>query len=331
MRRAARAGLFVGLLLIAPLSLADSDTTALVTVGESSLTSAEVEQRLRALAPFQLQALGSSPEKVRLNFVQNQVVPELLYVEESKRRKLEEGQNVADRIRDVLRQALERDVREKITKEQPVTPDEIKEYYNQNSHKFNTPQRIKLWRILVADEATATKILSEVSGGGVKSTVLWTKLARDKSLDKATSMRDGDLGFVHPDGKTETPSVRVDPALFTAAQKLKDGQLVPKPVKEGERWAVVWRRGSMPAVTRTLAQEERTIRQILMRNKLKEGLDEVVAKLEREAKITKNPGLLSFVGIDPLGDLTERARPGIIPRHKPATPISPRASERGLR
>lgn len=330
MRRAARVGLFVGLLLAAPLSRADSDT-ALVRVGESTLTSAEVEQRLRALAPFQLKSLGSTPEEVKRKFVQAQVVPELLYVEESKRRKLEEGRNVSDRIRDVLRQALQTDVREKITKEKPVTPDEIKVYYKENAHKFNTPQRIKLWRILVGDEAAATKILSEVSGGGVKSTVLWTKLARDKSLDKATSMRDGDLGFVHPDGKTETPSVRVDPALFTAAQKLKDGQLVPQPVKEGERFAVVWRRGSMPAVTRTLAQEERTIRQILMRNKLRDGLEAVVKQLQKDAAITKNTSLLSFVGVDPMGDLTERARPGIVPRHKPATPISPRASERGLR
>jgi peptidyl-prolyl cis-trans isomerase C len=331
MRLAARIGLFAFLALAAPLARADSDTTVLVRVGESTMTAAEVEQRLRALAPFQLQSLGANPKEARHNFVQQQIVPELLYTEESKRRKLEEKQPVADRIRDVLRQALENEIRETIAKEKPVTPQEIQAYYDENSHRFNTPKRIKIWRILVADEAAANKILAEMRNAGVTGTVRWTQFTREQSLDKATAMRDGDLGFVHPDGKTETPEVRVDPALFEAADKVKDGQLFSTPVKEGERFAVIWRRGSMPAVTRTVAQEERTIRQILMRTRLEEGLAEVSQKLEKESKQSKNTSLLSFLDIDPMGDLVERARPGVVPRHKPATPLSPRASERGLR
>lgn len=331
MRLAARFGLFAFLALAAPLARADADTTVLVRVGDSSTTAAEVEQRLRALAPFQLQNLGKTQQEARRNFVDQQIVPELLYVEESKRRKLEEKQSVADRIRDVLRQALEKEISESIAKDKPVTPQQIQAYYDENAHRFNTPKRIKIWRILVADEAAATKILTEMRGAGVTGTVRWTKFARDQSLDKATSMRDGDLGFVHPDGKTETPEVRVDPALFEAADKVKDGELFSTPVKEGERFAVIWRRGSMPAVTRTVAQEERTIRQILMRTRLEEGLNEVSEKLMKGAVQSKNLGLLSFLDIDPMGDLVERARPGVVPRHKPVTPLTPRASERGLR
>ncbi|MEZ4223403.1 MAG: peptidyl-prolyl cis-trans isomerase [Polyangiaceae bacterium] len=330
MKSAARLGLLLSLGLVAPLSRADTDAVV-VRVGDASLTASELEQRMRAMAPFQLQSLGASPAEVRRTYVNEQAVVELLYVEEAKRRKLEQTPVVADRIREVLRQALEAEIRDEITKSNPVTPREIKAYYDENTHRFNTPARIKLWRILVDSEAEAQQILTDVRQSKLKGTVVWTQKAREKSLDKATSMRDGDLGFVHPDGKTETPEVRVDPALYAAADKVKDGEMVTTPVKEGERYAVIWRRGSMPAVERTLEQEERSIRQILMREKLQSGMNDVLAKLEKGAVTGKNTALLSYVDIDPMGDLSERARPGIVPRHKPATPLSPRASERGLR
>ena len=48
--------------------------------------------------------------------------------------------------------------------------------------------------------------------------------------------------------------MRVDPGLFAAADKVKDGELVKEPVKEGTKFAVIRRRGSLEASTRTLDQ-----------------------------------------------------------------------------
>ena len=102
-----------------------------------------------------------------------------------------------------------------------------------------------MWRILTDDEALAKKILSESKGvDGIKR---WSQFARDSSLDKATHLRNGDLGFIHADGNTDTPTLRVDPALFAAADKLRDGELAAEPIKEGTHFAVIWRRGSMKA------------------------------------------------------------------------------------
>jgi len=58
----------------------------------------------------------------------------------------------------------------------------------------------------------AKRIIAESQGAG--GPARWRNFARDNSLDAATKLRDGDLGFVRPDGSTETPQLRVDPLAF---------------------------------------------------------------------------------------------------------------------
>lgn len=299
-----------------------------LTVGESSMTVAEIERRLSSIPHFQLAQFGKTPAEIRKGFVEKVLVPELLYVEEARRRKLEAAPGTRDRIRDALRQATEMELREAANS---VSPEEIKSYYDENRHRFNTPRRIKLWRILVRDEAAAKKILGAVKGSELEGANRWNKHARDDSIDKSTNMRDGDLGFVSPDGQTEMPQLRVDPALFTAAEKVKDGELVPEPVKEGDNWAVVWRRGSLEAVNRTLAQEAPAIRQILSRQKVSGQVTELAKKLQAEQVKNVSHELLSYVNVDPSGDVGARQRPGVIPRHRARAPGAPQRDERGLR
>jgi peptidyl-prolyl cis-trans isomerase C len=54
--------------------------------------------------------------------------------------------------------------------------------------------------------------------------------------------------------------VRFDPVLFAAAARVKDGEMVGEPVKEGDAFAVVWRRGTLPAVRRSVEEEASAIR-----------------------------------------------------------------------
>lgn len=309
-------------------SAADGKSDVAVTVGTSSMTVAEVEKRLAAIPHFQLAQFGKTPSEIRKAFVEKVLVPELLFVEEAKRREVEKGPATRDRVRDALRQAMEAELKEAANS---VSPDEIKSYYDENKHRFNTPRRIKLWRILVKDEAAAKKIIAGVKPTEVTAAERWNKHARDDSLDKSTNMRDGDLGFVTPDGQTEMPQLRVDPALFVAAEKVKDGELVPEPVKEGERFAVVWRRGSLEAVNRTLSQEAPAIRQILARQKVSNQVGDLAKKLQGEHVKNVSYELLSYVNVDASGDVGARQRPGVIPRHRARMPGAPQREERGLR
>jgi peptidyl-prolyl cis-trans isomerase C len=144
-------------------------------------------------------------------------------------------------------------------------------------------------------------------------------------------MRGGDLGFVRADGTTDVPRVRVDPGLYAAAEKVKDGEVVAEPVREGNQWAAVWRRGSLPEIKRTIEQEERAITQVLTRKKLDERRTSLLEQLRKQHVRDVNESLLDGLEIQTFGELGTPGRPGFVPRHGVPTPPAPSAGPQGLR
>lgn len=123
---------------------------------------------------------------------------------------------------------------------------EVESYLKNHSRDLEKPVRLRLFRILLNSEKEAEAMIASL---GADTTLEdFRKLARKSSVDRATHERGGDLGFVWPDGSTDLPQVRADAALYLAAQALKDGEIAQAPVREGERFAVLWRRGSKAAV-----------------------------------------------------------------------------------
>ncbi|HSC86532.1 MAG TPA: hypothetical protein VLC09_04650 [Polyangiaceae bacterium] len=149
--------------------------------------------------------------------------------------------NVRRQQDDVLARAL----LDRLYLEAPRDPAALAAAEAQAQSLSSKPARIRLFRILVDDEAKARELLK-----GLKPDLTpraWRELCRAQSLDQATRERGGDLGFVAADGSTDVPEVAAEPALFAAAEKVQDGQFVPVPIAETGRFAVVWRRGSLPA------------------------------------------------------------------------------------
>lgn len=306
----------------------DPSNTEVVRVGASAYTVRDVEVRLAALPPFQRRSFGSTPEEIRRRFVETVLVPELLLAEEAAARKVAERPGVADRLRLALSQALEGAEREALAASGRPTDADVRAWFEGNQSRFSAPERFRLARILLATEQEARELIA--SFGGTVTPPKWSAAAREKSLDQGSHLREGNLGFVRPDGQTDTPRVRVDPALYDAARRVKDGELVPEPVKEGERWAVVWRRGTLGAVQRTLEQEERSIRQLLARRQLEERLDALVARLRAERVKDFDPAPIELLQVTSTGDVAERSRPGLVPR-RPAGSPRPELEESGHR
>jgi peptidyl-prolyl cis-trans isomerase C len=308
---------------------AGDDSRAVVRVGETALTVADVERRLRSMPAFQLERYGATTEEIRRRFVQEVLVPELVLAEEARQKNVENNPAVWDRVRETLRQAIDNRLRDELAAKEPATDAEVKSYFEQNRDRFETPRRIRLWQIVIADRELGSRIIAEAKGSnGLER---WRQLARDHSLDKATSLRGGDLGFVRPDGTTDAPRVRADAKLFEAADKVKDGEIIGEPIAlDGGKWAIVWRRGSLPAVHRALEQEARSIRQILLRKKLEERRSELLDRLHKERVRLVDDQLLQYLAVDTFGDVQARQKPGIVPR-RPRGPPAPGQTERGLR
>lgn len=319
----------LAVLLSSGAALAAGGDAIVVRAGSATLDAATVARRLSAVPAYQLAALAAEPTKARRAFADQVLVPELLHAEEARARKLDQKPAVQDKLREILRQAMELELRRELEQKRPVTADEVKAYFDANRSRFETPRRIRIWRIVVKDEALAKKIIEEARG--VDGPTRWSALAREHSIDKATHLRSGDLGFVRADGSTDTPRVRVNPALFAAVDGLKDGEILPEPLPDGPNFAVLWRRGSMPGVTRTLEQEEQAIRTLLERERLEKAQAELLASLRAKYVSGVQENLLEYVTIDGFGDVAARQRPGVVPRRSQAGATPPAPGERGNR
>ena len=327
-RRDSLARWFATLLLLSAPAAFAADAKPVAHVGAETVSADTLSSSIGRIPDFQRAALGNSPSNLKRRVLDTLVIPDLLYAQEAKRLKLGERATVRNRQREVLRAAMDHELRRETSAKTPITADDIRAYFEANRGRFETPRRLHIWRILGDDEALAKKVIADCKA--VDGVQRWSQYARESSLDKATHLRNGDLGFVHPDGDTDTPTLRVDPALFAAADQLKDGELATEAVKEGARWAVIWRRGSMKAINRTLEQEQASIRQVLERQRVELARDALLNELRSKYVSGLNEAALENV---PFG---RDGLPGpdsmLPPAHAAAAGSSvPEAGERGTR
>ncbi|MFC1642722.1 peptidylprolyl isomerase [Myxococcota bacterium] len=290
-----------------PSANADSGSPVVLRVGSAQLTLRELQERLAAVPAFQVAAWGT-PEQAKRRFINEVLVRELLLGQEAAAQQLERSPAVAQRMAATLARTLAEDIERQVSREHPVTPEEVRREFDAQKQKLSVPRRLRLFRILVSDASLVGSILAESRGRDGLSR--WARLARDKSLDRATRMRSGDLGFVRADGTTDVPTVRVAPALFAAADRVSDGELVPQPVKEGERLAVVWRRGSLRARIPSLELHAPAIERQLLRQRVHQALAVLVERLRTQYAKVHDLNLLDRIPIQSLdGGLRLPVRP----------------------
>ena len=205
------------------------------------------------------------------------VVPEALLEAGAAVRKLAEEPRTAREVDRVLSTATIRAVRGRIGPASAVPLDDVRKYYDDNRARYDTPERYLLWRILCKTRDDAALVLEQAKNDPSPKT--FGELAREHSLDKATNLRDGNLGFLTPDGASSEPGLRVDPALVRAARSVRDGELVPAPVPEGEYFAVVWRRGTIATNRRTVDDVAAQIRDTLWKARVKEETERLLEAL----------------------------------------------------
>jgi peptidyl-prolyl cis-trans isomerase C len=303
---------------------ADDANPVAIRVGDLTMRTSDVARRLAAMPAFQLATLGRTPDEIRKRFANTVLVPEMLHGAEAQRRGLATEPWMRGRVNDAFRRALIESLRRDATT--AGLPDlEVRAYYEEHRDDYQRPERIRIFRILVDDESLARKILSDAKGPGGPER--WSRLARDHSVDAATKLRSGALGFVLPDGRTDVPQLAVDPVLHSAAAKVKDGEICPEPVREGGRFAVVWRRGTLPKIERTLDAEHDAIVALLLRQKVDHAVTTLLDELRKRDVHDENPALLDALPREN-AVAPSQERPEGPPRA--VNPI-PHPSERGLR
>ncbi|MFT3770084.1 MAG: hypothetical protein QM820_32040 [Minicystis sp.] len=99
---------------------------------------------------------------------------------------------------------------------------------------------------------------------------------------------------------------------------------MPEPVQDGDRWAVVWRRQSMPGIDRPVELEAGSIRQILLHERTEAKIKETVASLRKTNLRDYNPEQVEGLEILNNGTILPARRPGTMPSSKrPAASPTP--------
>ncbi|MEO8878470.1 MAG: peptidylprolyl isomerase, partial [Polyangiaceae bacterium] len=179
--------------------------------------------------------------------------------------------------------------------------------------------RYGVWRILCKTREEAIAVLAAAKQKPTPET--FGELARVHSIDAATSLRNGNLGFLGMDGASNEAGLHVDPAVVKAAAAVKDGELVSTPVEETEAgtlgFAVVWHRGTVGASKRTLDQVGNQIRDTISKTRGEDAVKNLLADLHARLVTDENDALLKSIDISQSdGAIVPRKRSGQVPALK---------------
>lgn len=281
----------------APVSTDPRRAKVALSVGDRKVTVGELEDRLAGIPPFQLVTFGATRDEVVKAYVDQILVRDLLLAAGAEKRGLTKEVPTRHQLDRALSSATLRKARSAYPSAAAIPMDDVKKYYDENRARFDSPERINVWRILVKNKAEAAEVLEAAKKD--PTIQKYNDLAREKSIDKATNLRGGNLGFLSPDGTSNEAGFKVDPEIVKAAQSVKDGEFVPAPVPEGPNFAVVWRRATVAANKRTLEESTAQIRAALYRERTETAEKALIDGLRAKNLKERNESLLGIIELRP--------------------------------
>jgi len=216
--------LLAAVMLAIPAFADDAKDYTVVKVNGEEVKNSEVLDTWKSLFP-----VGSAPdfatfdENIRQNVLRG-VVSERLVYDEAVKAGTDKDPEVKKRIAQLERQLIMQNFMEAKAKTL-VTDDQLKKAYDDKVAASKGEEEVKARHILVASEDEAKKIHDQLKKGGD-----FDKIAKEKSTDKASGAKGGDLGWFTKD--------RMVPAFADAAFKLKKGE-ISEPVKSEFGWHII--------------------------------------------------------------------------------------------
>ncbi|MGC4090676.1 MAG: peptidyl-prolyl cis-trans isomerase [Polyangiaceae bacterium] len=269
----------------------------LAQVGDVKITLGDYAAALERMDTFE-RLRYQSPERRRL--LLNEMVDLELLAQEARRRGLDQQPETRERLRQLLRDELLRQVRHDAPQASDIAPADVRKYYDEHKADFDEPERRRVAHLAVASQAQAQALLEKVKDASAAD---WGKLVVEKSLDKgaralgsAPPELAGDLGIVGPPGHARGENPRVPEALRAAAFKIdKVGGVYPEPVADGGQFHIVRLTNRTDARERTFEAAERTIRITLAQELVKQRERSFEQELARKYPVNIDEAALGKV------------------------------------
>jgi peptidyl-prolyl cis-trans isomerase C len=198
---------------VGPASAQTDPDPVLAKVNGQAIHLSELKTAAETLPP---QARQMPPQQLYPALLDQLIDAQALLVE-AKKTGLDKDPDVQRTMQMAADRALESSLLNKVVRPQ-VTDDAVKARYDEQYAGKPGEEEVHARHILVADEATAKKIIADLKKGGD-----FAALSKQYSKDPSAAQQGGDLGFFK---KTD-----MVPEFADAAFALKDKDITPVPVK----------------------------------------------------------------------------------------------------
>jgi len=271
----------------------------LVKVGEREITLGDYAETLERMDPFERLRYQSPDRRKQLL---NEIIQVELLAEEAKRRGLDKAPETQERVRQMLRDELLREVRQSVAAPSDIPEAEVHAYFDSHHDEFKEPERRRVAHLVLASEAQAKAALQKAQEASAAD---WGKLVTQVSLDKpppssapTPTELAGDLGIVGPPGHPRGANPRVPEALRAAVFEIdKLGGVLGRVVADSGRFHVVRMTGRTEARDRSYQDAERTIRVALVQQRIRAREAELEQELRKRYPVSVDDEALSQVKV----------------------------------
>lgn len=307
----------------APRSLTpEQEKEVLAKVGDREITLGEYVAALERMASFERIRYQSADRRRQLL---NEMIDLELLAQEARRRGLDKQPEVQERLRQMLRDELLKDLRRTVPDPSEVPIADVRKYYEEHKAEFNEPERRRVAHIALASEQQAKQVLAKVQQALAAAAAAdqatpdktpssasseWGKLVLAYSVDKpprslGTMPPDlaGDLGIVGPPGHPRGSNPRVPEPLREAVFRIPEvGGVLPEVVAHGGKFHIVRMTGKTEARERRFEEAERTIRVALVQEMIRQREAEFEKELREKYPVTIDPAGLAAVKVPKRAD-----------------------------
>jgi len=273
----------------APAGLTEAQAKqVLARVGDRTITLGDFASAIEHMDQFDRMRY-QAPE--RRKELLNEMIDVMLLADEARARGYDKDPQTEQDLREILRDAYLRKVRQGVPQPKEIPDTEVKAYFDAHKADFHDPERRRLSVVVLPSRAAAEAVLATARGASPSQ---WGELVRGKSIDpsaKANVPVDlaGDIGFVSPPGDPRGANGRVPDEVRTAAYEsptVNAGDVVSHVVPVGSnRFYVVRITSKTDPHDRALADVENTIRVKLAQQKAHDKEESSIDGLRQQFQV----------------------------------------------
>ncbi|MDE3038400.1 MAG: peptidylprolyl isomerase, partial [Pseudomonadota bacterium] len=205
---------------------------------------------------------NSFDENIRQNVLRGMISERLIY-DQAVKAGVDKDPEVKKRIAAMAKQVIMQSFMEQKAKAL-VTDAELKAAYQEKVNAAKGQEEIKAKHILVATEDEAKQIETQLKKGADFDTI-----AKEKSTDKGSSVKGGDLGWFTKD--------KMVPEFADAAFRLKTGE-ISGPIKTAFGWHIIKVEGRRPVQVPSFDEMKDSLREQLANKAMQDYVESLLKK-----------------------------------------------------